>query len=60
MVAFDLKDESTRNQLCADAMLEGVMLLPCGEKSIRFRPYLIFDDAALDVLTTALKKVLTS
>ena len=40
MIAFDLPDQAQRNQLVVAARERSLLLLPCGEKSIRFRPYL--------------------
>ena len=40
MCAFDLKDHDNRNWLYKSLYEEGVLVLTCGEKSIRFRPHL--------------------
>ncbi|RRQ45122.1 L-lysine 6-transaminase [Chryseobacterium sp. SC28] len=40
MCAFDLKDPESRNQLRERLYKEGVIVLGCGDKSIRFRPHL--------------------
>ncbi|SIT97111.1 L-lysine 6-transaminase [Epilithonimonas bovis DSM 19482] len=40
MCAFDLKDHETRDRLKNKLFQEGIIILPCGEKSLRFRPHL--------------------
>ncbi|MGC9513745.1 MAG: L-lysine 6-transaminase [Fidelibacterota bacterium] len=40
MCAFDLKDEKTRNVFLGELEKEKVLMLGCGEKSVRFRPHL--------------------
>jgi L-lysine 6-transaminase len=40
MCAFDLKDEKTRNAFLGELEKEKVLMLGCGEKSVRFRPHL--------------------
>lgn len=40
MCAFDLKDHETRDRLKNKLFEEGIIILPCGEKSLRFRPHL--------------------
>ena len=48
MCAFDLEDGETRNSMIAEIMKNGAIILPCGDKSIRFRPPLnITDDELL-------------
>uniref|UniRef100_A0A8D1DNT8 Uncharacterized protein n=1 Tax=Sus scrofa TaxID=9823 RepID=A0A8D1DNT8_PIG len=42
--SFDTPDESIRNKLISIARNKGVMLGGCGDKSIRFRPTLVFRD----------------
>ncbi|XP_062955494.1 4-aminobutyrate aminotransferase, mitochondrial isoform X4 [Cynocephalus volans] len=42
--SFDTPDESTRNKLILIARNKGVVLGGCGDKSIRFRPTLVFRD----------------
>lgn len=42
--SFDAPDESTRNKLISIARSKGVVLGGCGDKSIRFRPTLVFRD----------------
>lgn len=38
--AFDLPDTETRDKVIADLFESGLFILPCGERSIRFRPAL--------------------
>ena len=61
MIAFDLPDQETRARAVAAARNEGLLLLPCGATSIRFRPFLDVtrDDAAagLDRLAGALRSL---
>ncbi len=40
MCAFDLPDQTTRDQLLAAVMENGLLLLGCGSSSVRFRPHL--------------------
>jgi len=40
MIAFDLPDQETRARAVAAARHEGLLILPCGAVSIRFRPFL--------------------
>ncbi|EPQ11868.1 4-aminobutyrate aminotransferase, mitochondrial [Myotis brandtii] len=42
--SFDAPDEPTRNKLISIARSKGVVLGGCGDKSIRFRPTLVFRD----------------
>ncbi|XP_065268022.1 4-aminobutyrate aminotransferase, mitochondrial isoform X5 [Emys orbicularis] len=42
--SFDTPDDTTRNKLIAIARNKGVVLGGCGDRSIRFRPTLIFKD----------------
>uniref|UniRef100_A0A4W2HJ79 4-aminobutyrate aminotransferase, mitochondrial n=1 Tax=Bos indicus x Bos taurus TaxID=30522 RepID=A0A4W2HJ79_BOBOX len=42
--SFDTPDESVRNKLISIARNKGLMLGGCGDKSIRFRPTLVFRD----------------
>ncbi|MCS6988990.1 MAG: aspartate aminotransferase family protein [Chloroherpetonaceae bacterium] len=38
MCAFDLPDKETRNRFVSEATKQGVLMLGCGERSVRFRP----------------------
>jgi L-lysine 6-transaminase len=60
MIAFDVATGEIRDKVIEAGLAESMLLLSCGETSIRFRPYLIFDDAARAVLMTGLKKIVES
>jgi L-lysine 6-transaminase len=57
--AVDVTDKPTRAKLIAACFERGLMLIGCGESSIRFRPALVVTeadiDAALGILTEALQ-----
>ena len=59
LLALDLPDAELRNQLRLASWNQGLAILPAGERSIRFRPPLIFgeDDArkAVDTLRAVLR-----
>ncbi|MFN3344176.1 MAG: aminotransferase class III-fold pyridoxal phosphate-dependent enzyme [Chloroherpetonaceae bacterium] len=38
MCAFDLPDKATRNKFISEVMKQGVVMLGCGERTVRFRP----------------------
>lgn len=61
MCAFDLQDGSVRGQVLQAALDEGLFLLGCGNRSVRFRPCLNIPkdvlDEGLDRLMRALRKV---
>jgi len=62
MCAFDLPDGATRNRMVEEIMKNGAIILPCGERSIRFRPPLNITDeellSGLDMITRAANSVL--
>ena len=51
MCAFDLPDGETRDKVRGYLVEEGVLILGCGDKSLRFRPVL---DISMDVISKAL------
>ena len=59
MIAFDLKDKDTRDRAQARILDNGLLVLTCGSRSIRFRPPLDLRtaeaDAALDIVRKSLK-----
>jgi len=61
--AFDLPDKETRNKIQEVCFDEGLMILPCGQRSIRFRPPLDVKKEHLEyglaILDKAIKKVLS-
>ena len=57
MCAFDLDSTESRDKLRAKLMENHVLILPCGEKSLRFRPFLDFGRNDVD---TAIQKIRSS
>ena len=61
MLAFDLKDKNTRNNLVIESLNQGLVILGCGEKSIRIiPPYIISKEEinkALEIIDTSNKKI---
>jgi L-lysine 6-transaminase len=59
-LAFDLPDTESRNRLNRRCWENGLAVLNCGDRSIRFRPSLIFSEAdvekALELLHRALSQ----
>ncbi len=58
LLAFDLPDTQTRDELrqrCWDA---GLATLPCGPRSLRFRPPLIFSEAEVERALGILRRVM--
>lgn len=49
MIAYDMKNPAERD-LHLDKLSENVLALPCGRKSIRFRPHLTFTKEDVDVV----------
>lgn len=48
MCAFDFNGKHARNEFINAAFDEGLLILPCGERSVRFRPPLNIEKAHLD------------
>lgn len=61
MVAFDLPDSATRDRFRKGAFANGLIIAPCGQKSIRFRPPLNLTkeevDEGLELIEEVLKRV---
>ncbi len=61
MIAFDLKDSETRDKYKQLLFEEGAIVLGCGEKSIRLRPFLDITEEevkeALDIIEKALNRL---
>ncbi len=61
MLAFNLKDKNTRNNLVIESLKNGLVLLGCGEKGIRIiPPYIISKEEvnkAIEIIEIANKKV---
>ncbi|PSL02189.1 L-lysine 6-transaminase precursor [Haloactinopolyspora alba] len=54
MIAVDLPDAATRNAVIADLRdNESVIVLPCGERAIRFRPTLSVSDDEIEMAVAA-------
>ena len=60
MCAFDLPDTAMRNKVRQMAFEKGAIILPCGAKTIRFRPALICQNDDVDRLIAILYDVLKS
>ncbi|RKZ33953.1 L-lysine 6-transaminase [bacterium] len=60
MCAFDLPDMETRDKVRQSAFDKGCIILPCGEKTIRFRPALICKNEDVDKCIAILFDVLKS
>ncbi|SDP62005.1 L-lysine 6-transaminase [Desulforhopalus singaporensis] len=58
MCAFDLPDGKIRNDFIGKALAEKILLIGCGEKSIRFRPHLIISANEVKLLLERLAKAL--
>ncbi len=63
MIAFDLKNKATRNNLIIECLKNGLVLLGCGEKSIRILPPYTVNrqeiDETMNILTISLRKINT-
>jgi L-lysine 6-transaminase len=61
MLAFDLETPELRDRALEKTLANGLLLLPCGVRSIRFRPPLNLTaaeaDAALDLVRRSLKEL---
>jgi L-lysine 6-transaminase len=61
MIAFDLETPELRERTLELALANGLLLLPCGVRSIRFRPPLNLTpaeaDTALDLVRKSLKEL---
>ncbi len=61
MCAIDLKDKSIRDNLRKKIFENGMIILGCGEKSIRFRPRLSITkdniDEAMEIIKKSLKEI---
>ncbi|MCB0711231.1 MAG: L-lysine 6-transaminase [Ignavibacteriae bacterium] len=60
MCAMTIRDSETRNYIVEGALARGVMILGCGERSIRFRPPLNLTRKQVDEGVGALRDVLKS
>ena len=60
LIAFDMADSKTRDLIVSKLFEEEVIALSCGHVTIRLRPLLTVDTAAVDILMEKLDKVLAS
>lgn len=58
LCSFDFEDEKTRDQFVSDAFQQKLLILGCGEKSIRFRPHLTVSINDIDKTFDIIRKVL--
>jgi L-lysine 6-transaminase len=58
MCAIDLPDARVRDSVVTGLRDEGVLALPCGEQSVRFRPALSVTEDELRIGVAALDRVL--
>ena len=58
MLAFDLPDRAARDGVRADLWQEGLAVLACGDRSIRFRPALTFGETETERALEILDRVL--
>lgn len=58
LLAFDLPDKATRDGLRQRCWEEGLATLPCGPRSLRFRPPLVFSEAEVERSLAILRNVL--
>jgi L-lysine 6-transaminase len=59
LLAFDLATREARDAVRQQLWAEGLAVLPCGPRSIRFRPSLVFGEAEVERALGMLEKVLT-
>ena len=57
MCAFDLQDTVQRDQFRKDLLGEKLLVVGCGENSIRFRPHLIISAEEVQMVLGTLRKV---
>ncbi len=60
MCAIDLKDSASRDKYVEDLFKAGLLVLKCGEKSVRFRPPLIARKEDVDKALETMEKTLPS
>ncbi|MEC3880873.1 L-lysine 6-transaminase [Parapedobacter sp. 10938] len=58
LCAFDLPDTTRRNTFLEKGLTQGALFLGCGERSIRFRPALIIEPAAIDEGVDIIRRVM--
>ncbi|MCD8741628.1 L-lysine 6-transaminase [Mucilaginibacter roseus] len=55
--AFDFPDQQTRNRFLQEGLNRDVMFLGCGERTIRFRPSLVIQQADIDKGLNVLEEI---
>ena len=58
LIAFDLPTTEIRDKFIQDAMKENMLILGCGDKSVRFRPHLTVKKEDLDKAISIINKVI--
>ena len=58
IIAFDLESSEVRDQIKKDSYAKELLLLGCGEKTIRFRPYLNVTQDEIDECMSILRDVI--
>ena len=58
MCAFDLPSTEERNKFIEEARVHQLLILACGDQSIRFRPHLIVSEAEIDMGMDIIERVL--
>ncbi|XP_012682675.1 4-aminobutyrate aminotransferase, mitochondrial [Clupea harengus] len=56
--AIDIKDDATRNSMILSARNKGILLGGCGDRSIRFRPALVFKEHHVHMFLNVFNDVL--
>jgi L-lysine 6-transaminase len=56
MIAFDLESTEKRDSFLKNLEENGMLALPCGKKSVRFRPHLTFSKLDVDEAINYIKK----
>ncbi|PHR23189.1 MAG: L-lysine 6-transaminase [Desulfotalea sp.] len=60
MCSFDLTNASARDNFLAALLKEKLLLVGCGDNSIRFRPHLIITKDEIDIILNTINKVITT
>ncbi len=58
MCAFDLKDSQQRAEILGKFLEEKVLLVGCGQKSVRFRPHLVITSEEIQIIIDTIFKIL--
>lgn len=59
MCAFDLKDGETRNWLQGELYNQGIIILTCGDHSLRFRPHLNVSQEEIQMVLDKIDQILS-